>query len=89
MTQVKTIEELRKILDKGAGEFFILMNGGMRSWKTLNYSSKLDKHERNKIEILNEIDESRQVLTEENLFNDNHSIIGKAMKAGAFYYAWT
>lgn len=86
---VKTIEELKTILDGGASEFFVLLNPCARSWKTLNYADKLDRHGNYKIEILNDIDDSRQVLTEKNLFNRKFTNIGYAMKNGSFFYAWT
>lgn len=87
--QIKTLNELKSILDKGTSEFFILLNAAGRSWKTLTYADELDKDGNNKIEIINEIDDSRQILTEKNLFNRRFTPIGEAMQKGAFYYAWT
>ena len=87
--QIKTIEELKSILNKGTSEFFILLNSAGMSWKTLTYADELDKDGNNKIEIINEIDDRRQILTEKNLFNRKFTYIGEAMRRGAFYYAWT
>jgi hypothetical protein len=87
--QVRTIEELRKILDKGASEFFVQLWGGARSWKTLTYADKLDKDGNYKIHIYNDFDATVQVLTEKNLFNRKYTNIGFAMERGGFFYAWT
>lgn len=87
--KVTSLNQLQHILDNGTSEFFILLNGGGRSWKTLGFAAQNDRNGNSKIEILNEIDESRKVLTQENLFNPKYSNIGTAIKEGSFYYAWT
>ena len=70
------------------GEFFILLNGGGRSWKRITISPQMDKNGNNKWDIVNEIDESHQVLTDKNLFNKRFTNIGEAMQQGSFYFAW-
>jgi len=90
-TQVKSLEHLKQLIDENDGgtlECFIELNGGGRSWKTITFADKNDKNGNAKFEILNEIDESRQVLTEKNLFNTKHTNIGDAINKGAFYFAW-
>lgn len=89
--KVKSLEHLKTILkenDNGTLECFIETNGGGKSWKTITYSPQCDRHGNNKFEILNEIDETRQVLTEKNLFNEKFTNIGKAIENGSFIFAW-
>lgn len=87
--KVTSLEQLHEILKKGTSEFFVQLNYGVRSWKTIGYADENDCNGNSKFEILNEIDESRQVLTEKNLFNDRFTVIGRAINEGSFYYAWT
>ena len=90
--KVKSLEHLKTILkenDNGTLECFIETNGGGRSWKTITYANEDDKDGNPKFEILNEIDETRQVLTEKNLFNERYTNIGKAIENGSFFFAWS
>lgn len=81
MKQVKTIEELKDIISRGEHDFFISLNGGARSSKIIDYNVLTKK-----FHITNEIDGTKQVLSEKNLFNRKHTNIGYAMSVGAFYY---
>ena len=78
-TQIKTVSQLKKASPKdGGADFFILLNGNCRSSKHISWDGE-------KFVVLNEIDSSEQELTPEELFDEAHTNIGKAMKAGAFY----
>ena len=81
MTQVKTTEQLKQMISEGVHDYFIALAGGQaRSSKTMDYSPRSKR-----FYIENEIDGTRQRLTERNLFNEVHTNIGKAINAGAFY----
>lgn len=64
-------------------EFFIVLNGGGRSWKAITFADKTDRNGEYKLEILNEIDNTKQVLAMASLHK--HSNIGEAIDNGAFY----
>ena len=82
MKQVKDIETLKKlILEDCEHDFFVQLNGGFRSSKTIDYNPI-----KKKFIIINEIDGTKQVLTEKNLFNQKYTNIGYAMQQGAFYF---
>lgn len=75
---IKSVEELKDICEDIQVEFFVALNGGLRSSKIIEY----DTHRR-KFEILNEIDNTQQVLTENQLFTESN--IGEAILKEAFY----
>jgi len=83
--RIKSFRHLYDIIyaSENAREFFIQLNHGARSWKTMSLADKLDRFGRYKLEILNEIDETRQVLALASLFK--YSLIGEAISKGAFY----
>ena len=67
--------------EQGNGrEFFILLNGGLRSSKHIWQESE------DKWWILNEIDDSEQHLTKEELFDKSITNIGYATEKGGFFY---
>jgi hypothetical protein len=81
--KITSLEELKKEAiyneRKGMAEFFIMLNGGLRSSKRIAYYS-----ETNTFDVHNEIDDSYQEdLTEEELLSDTH--IGVAIERGALY----
>jgi len=80
--KVKSLEHLKQLLDANGEDpldCYILLNGGFSSSKTLSYDG--DKT----FFILNEIDDTEQELTEEELFDRNHTNIGYAIENGAFF----
>jgi peptide subunit release factor RF-3 len=83
--RIKSIKHLCDILDasENAREFFVQLLGGGRSWKTISFADKLDRNGEYKLEILNEIDEKRQILAIGSLYR--FSNIGEAIDKGAFY----
>jgi len=76
--KVESIEELKKICFDHIGEFYIQLNFGIISKKLIGYNSKSTM-----FDIKNCIDDSTQVLTEEELFTLSN--IGKAISKGVFY----
>lgn len=94
---VKTVEKLKEILrDKEQQDFAIQLNGGCYSRKEIFYHNKgrwgeekideayIKKYE-GKFEILNCIDDTTQILTEEQIVDDKYTNIGKAMRQNAFF----
>ena len=82
MKQITSLEELKKEAtydDKSVADFFIILNGGLRSSKRVTYFPDTDTYD-----VLNEIDDSYQEdLTEEQLSNETHILY--AIENGAFY----
>ena len=80
MVKVTSTEQLKEMIAVGVHDYFILLNGNARSSKFVDYSP-----ESNKFHIINEIDNSKQVLCEKNLFNRKHTNIGYAIQQGSFF----
>ena len=75
--RITTVKQLQKLCQKENGlECFILLNGGMRSSKTISYD--LD----GLFYVFNEIDGSDDEFTEQQLIN---SFIGEALKGKALF----
>ena len=78
MTQVKTMRQLTQMIYDGVHDFFIMLNGGARSGKYMDYSIYTEK-----FYITNEIDDTDQELTREDereakIWQDvNDGIMGK------------
>lgn len=85
MKKIKSVKELREAINKGNHEFFIsLANGFIRSSKNIDFDDSTDKNGEYRFNILNEIDDTEQILSEKQLFTVA-SNIGKAIKQEAFY----
>ena len=80
MTQVKDVEMLKEMIENAVHDFFIQLEFGARSSKMIDYSP-----ETKRFYIINEIDNSKQRLTEKNLFNRKYINIGYALTVGALY----
>ena len=79
-TQVKSTDQLKSILADGeTKDFFILLNFGLRSSKAISYDGSSTFY------VLNEIDDTEQELTEQELMNSDITNIGEAINKGAFY----
>jgi hypothetical protein len=80
MKKITTLEEL-KAECKDGGDFFILLNGNLRSSKHICWDEKSKQ-----FEVLNEIDDTEQCLSETEIMNPNseETNIGKAISMGAF-----
>jgi len=84
MIKVNSIDELVGMLSDGSNleEFFINL-GGIRSSKNIY----LDEDEKGNevFNVLNEIDDTTQILTREQLADTKYTNIGKAIIDGRFY----
>lgn len=74
---IENIEQLKE-LSKDGLECYIRLNGGVRSSKHIFYNEDV-----NTFEIINYIDDSEQTLTEEQLFNQDYTNVGIALKSNA------
>jgi len=84
MIRVNSIDELVDMLTDGSNmeEFFINL-GGVRSSKNIFLDE--DDNGNEVFNILNEIDDTTQILTREQLADESYTNIGKAIAAGMFY----
>lgn len=80
ITRVKSLDELKQICDGRMRDFFIQLNFGIRSTKSISYDRSTDK-----FYIVNIIDDSEQELSSKEIMDENNSYIGKAIELGAFY----
>jgi len=79
--QIKTIEELkREAQGEQDTEFFILLRGYMRSSKRIIWDEG-----KKRFFIRNYIDDTKQVLTEAQLMDQDYTNIGYAMTTGALF----
>lgn len=78
--RIKNLEQLRKYASREQGaEVALILNGGLLSRKLVKFFID-DKRQ---WYILNFIDDSQQNLDEPALFDDQQTLIGKAMKMNA------
>lgn len=79
MKKITTIQELKQdcIDNGGCGEFFITLNYGCKSSKTIYWEEEGDD-----FNVIHEIDFSDESMDENEL---RKSIIGEAMENGALY----
>lgn len=76
---VNSLDQLKKLAVDGA-DFYIALNGGLRSSKAITYVP-----ENNTFEIINEIDFSFDILTEEQLFDRSYTNVGYALENNALF----
>ena len=74
---INNVQELRDAIEKGNNEFYILIGGMMRSSKTIYWDE-----DNKKFLITNEIDDSEQDLTDDELYTMSN--IGEAIQKGSF-----
>ena len=79
MKKIKSINELKKISSKDYTDFCI-SNGLMKSSKNIKYDKKTKI-----FNILNEINDTEQNLTEKELNDKSLTNIGTAIKNGCFF----
>lgn len=79
MIQIKSIEQLKTLTTGSIKSFRMYLKGGFYSRKEICFADK-------KFSIINCIDNSEQRLTEAELSNNKITLIGKAIKSGAFFY---
>ena len=76
--RIKTIEQLKELAQREGGlDCFILLNGGLRSSKYIEYHP-----DDNSFYVLNFIDSSEHELTESQILDSAYTNIGEAMKKG-------
>lgn len=78
MTKVLSVAHLREMVQKGEHDFFIALNGGLRS------SKQIDCDDEN-FYIFNEIDGTEDQLSEADLMDRNITNVGYAITKGALY----
>jgi hypothetical protein len=78
MKKIKSIAELKKLANNKIIEVSILLNGGLKSTKSIMFWKKTGK-----FMIENYIDNSPQSLTEKQLSDKKYTNIGEAIKKGA------
>lgn len=76
------MEQLKKNSTEEGADFFIVLGGYLKSSKRIQW------FEEDRIfSVYNEIDDSMQELTEEQMMDEDHTLIGKAMgKCALFKY---
>ena len=79
MTRINSTAELRDSINKGEHDFFIALNFGFRSSKNIHLADD------GTFEVINEIDDTVQNLSEAQLHDEGLTSIGKAIDCGAFY----
>jgi hypothetical protein len=78
--KITTLEQLKKEADGWGHDFFIRLNGGLRS------SIFISWHKEKKVfYVCNMIDGTEQRLTEERIMDHKRTTIGYAMTRGALY----
>jgi hypothetical protein len=81
LTRITTLTQLKKeARDEQNAEFFILLKGYFRSSKRITWDD-----DNKRFFIFNFIDDTKQVLTEEQLMDREYTNIGYAITKGALY----
>ena len=78
--RVSSLNELKSMCERKQTSFFIHLNFGMRSSKSIYYEPVTDS-----FTVLNEIDDTEQVLNSKQIMDDDYTNIGKAIRFGSFY----
>lgn len=79
-TKVTSVEHLKQLLAESEGrDFFILLNGGLRSSKFMTFDGT------SIFWVWNAVDDTEQELTEAQLMDRDYTNIGYAIEKGAFY----
>lgn len=77
--KISSVQQLKKLAKENALDCFIALCGGaLRSSKNVYWASG-DKY----FSVINEIDDSEQILSEQELFTQSN--IGEAIKNGCFF----
>lgn len=75
MTQVKDLTHLIALCEEEKNEFFVMLNGGLRSSKSIQYDG-------GGFDVINEIDWSNEFIQTETI---SETLIGGAISKGALY----
>lgn len=79
-TRVNSLDELKQMCNGVTKDFFIQLNFGIRSSKSISYNKDTDT-----FYILNEIDDTEQELNSQTIMDEEYTNIGKAITLGSFY----
>lgn len=79
MTKVESVAHLREMVQAGHHDYFIALNFGLRSSKYINLLQD------GRFSIVNEADDTEDVLTEEDIMDKRMTNVGEAITKGAFY----
>lgn len=79
-TRVNSLNELKQMCNGVTKDFFIQLNFGIRSSKSISYNKDTDT-----FYILNEIDDTKQELNSQTIMDEDYTNIGKAITFGSFY----
>ena len=77
---IESIEQLKDLSVRGL-ECHIRLNGGLKSSKHITYIDGDDV-----FEVINYIDDTEQVLTSKDIFNEDLTNIGKAITLKALHF---
>lgn len=80
MIKIESLEHLKQMCLDNKSEYFIKL-GPFRSSKHIEYSESDDNWW-----IYNEIDDSEDTLTSEQMMDNQYTNIGDAINKGCFYY---
>jgi len=82
------IGKINDNIDNGEGpvEIIIKLNYGAFSRKTITFADELDECGDYKFELFNCIDETTQILSRDELFDDCKTYVGKAINTGNLFY---
>lgn len=77
---IKSVDELRKSIKDEHYQYYIQLNLGIISRKDIELSE-----DGKKFIVINNIDDSKQRLTDKQIMDPNYTNIGEAMKKKAFF----
>lgn len=90
--RVKSLKELldkiQKHVDEGIEpvEVMMLLNYGANTHYSITFADEIDEAGDYKLEIHSHVDDTTEIMTQQDLFNDWKTYIGKAINCGALYY---
>ena len=79
MTKVLSVAHLREMVQAGKHDFFVCSYLGLRSSKYINLLQD------GRFSIVNEADDTEDVLTEEDIMDKRMTNVGEAITKGAFW----
>lgn len=88
-SMAELIEKIKENIEAGIEpvEISIQLNHGAISRKAITFADEQDANGNDKFEILNFIDDSTQILSFDELFDEGKTYIGKAIECGAAFYS--
>lgn len=84
--KIDSYEKLKNILRGDECHELFIQTGTGRSWKTMSLDDEGETKKDDLFYVLNQIDETEQTLTGEELFDSEKTNIGKALEKGELYY---